>query len=613
MARCRLPPARWLALLLLLGSVFPVGAALRVEVADTGLTPAQRQLTQRLLEDVLGRLPHPFKQRFDLPLQLRWRDDLPAQVHGRARGHELGLQRALLERIDTAETADPHAWRAAQAALIHELAHALDRLPAGRWSAQPRFLDLAGWQRKPLKMGRGRNAFALRSPDAYERHSPAEFFAVNLEHVLLDPDYACRRPALQAWYAAALGLEPVTDGACAGSLPFVRAGEEEGTGTLLELDPQRVYEVDYLLAEGNDVLMSRWGHSMLRLVVCAPGRPRGPACRMDLQYHLVLSFRAFVGDVQISSWRGLTGSYPSRLFVLPLNRVVDEYTRVELRSLSSTPLQLQRDEVAALLRQAARLHWSYDGRYYFISNNCAVETWKLLHEGVPRFAATPLSSITPTGLLKKLRRAGAAVPAPAGDRAEAVRRGYYFESAAPHYALVFARLQANTPLPVTSVEAWLALPALQRRRWIDTAPGSDGEHVAALLMLEQAAWRRNELRARDRLKRVLLSARADSSATPRFRQLMEQAGVLLAPGTLPVAGYGLPQARELAPLREQVEQRVAVAAAEAAALRQALQELLPATERAENETTRATLEVLHQRLRVLYGDAASSERGGEPR
>jgi hypothetical protein len=122
---------------------------------------------------------------------------------------------------------------------------------------------------------------------------------------------------------------------------------------------------------------------VLGLPSTAPGRPRGPACRMDLQYHLVLSFRAFVADVQISSWRGLTGSYPSRLFVLPLNRVVDEYTRVELRSLSSTPLQLQRDEVAALLRQAARLHWSYDGRYYFISNNCAVETWKLLHEGVP--------------------------------------------------------------------------------------------------------------------------------------------------------------------------------------------------------------------------------------
>lgn len=610
MALCRLPPVRWLAALLLIGSVFPAGAALRVDVIDTGLTPEEQQLSQQLRDDVMARLPDALTRRFDLPLQLRWRADLPAHIHGRARGHELGLQRALLDRIVATDVADPVAWRAAQAALIHELAHALDRSSAGQWSAQPRFLDLAGWQSKPLKMGRGRNQFALRSPDAYERHSPAEFFAVNLEHVLLDADYACRRPALQAWYVAELGLPLTSGNACAAGLPFVRAGEEEGAGTLLELDPQRVYEVDYLLAEGNDVLMSRWGHSMLRLVVCAPGRPRGPACRMDLQHHLVLSFRAFVGDVQISSWRGLTGSYPSRLFVLPLNRVVDEYTRVELRSLSSTPLQLDRDEVAALLRQAARLHWSYDGRYYFISNNCAVETWKLLHEGVPRFSAAPLSSITPTGLLKKLRDAGATSPVAAGDRAEAVRRGYYFESAAPHYTLVFARLQANTPLPVTTVEAWLALPALQRRRWIDTVSDSDGERVAALLVLEQAAWRRNELRARDRLKRVLLSDPADSAALPRFRQLMDQAGLLLAPGMLPVDGYGVPQARELAQLQEQVEVRVADATSDAAALRQALLEVLPATERAEIETTRLTLDALRQRLRVLY--RAPPESDGQP-
>ncbi|MBZ4346157.1 DUF4105 domain-containing protein, partial [Mycobacterium tuberculosis] len=73
-----------------------------------------------------------------------------------------------------------------------------------------------------------------------------------------------------------------------------------------------------------------WGHSMLRLVICAPGRPRGPDCRLDLAQHRVLSFRAFVGDVQISSWRGLTGVYPSRLFVLPLNQVINEYAQLEL-------------------------------------------------------------------------------------------------------------------------------------------------------------------------------------------------------------------------------------------------------------------------------------------
>lgn len=98
----------------------------------------------------------------------------------------------------------------------------------------------------------------------------------------------------------------------------------------------------------------------------------------------MLSFRAFVGDVQISNWRGLTGGYPSRLFVLPLQQVVDEYTKVELRGLQSLPLQLSPGEIAGLLERTAQVHWSYDGRYYFVSNNCAVETAKLLQAGVPR-------------------------------------------------------------------------------------------------------------------------------------------------------------------------------------------------------------------------------------
>src|SRR5690606_7835132 len=117
-----------------------------------------------------------------------------------------------------------------------------------------------------------------------------------------------------------------------------------------------------------------------RLVVCAPGKPTGPDCRLDLDHHLVLSFRAFVDDLRISGWRGLSGSYPSRLFALPLGQVVDEYTGVELRDLHALPLALSRAEIAAVATRAAQLHWSYDGRYYFIGNNCAVETWKLLHD-----------------------------------------------------------------------------------------------------------------------------------------------------------------------------------------------------------------------------------------
>ncbi|MEE7561281.1 DUF4105 domain-containing protein, partial [Xanthomonas sp. Kuri4-2] len=259
-----------------------------------------------------------------------------------------------------------------------------------------------------------------------------------------------------AWFRARVG-DPSPTAACVPALPFLQADDDDGRVSLLALDPSRVYAVDYLLAEGNEQAMSLWGHSMLRLVICAPGRPRGPDCRMDLRYHRVLSFRAYVGDVQISSWRGLTGSYPSRLFVLPLNQVVDDYTQVELRSLASVPLRLSPDEIAALLERAGRVHWSYDGRYYFIGNNCAVETYKLLHDGVARLAALPLSGITPRGMLRRLARTGVADPSVLDDHAEATRRGYYFDSAAAHYQAMFDVLRARLPVPQRDVEQWLAL------------------------------------------------------------------------------------------------------------------------------------------------------------
>nr|WP_272494087.1 DUF4105 domain-containing protein [Stenotrophomonas mori] len=594
----------------------PAQAALRIEVATEGLSTGERQASAALVAQVLARLPAPLRDGDGdgRVLQLRWRDDLPAQVVGRARGTGLGLDRRLLAALDgTRGKPDPSAWRPAQAALIHELAHALDRSAAGGWSRQPRFLDLAGWQARPLLPGRGRNRFLLRSPDAYELRSPAEFFAVNLEHYLLDADNACRRPALHRWFAATLGPlpAPAPAPACSPALPFVDAGEHEGGAALLELDPARVYAVDYLLAEGNAQPMSRWGHGMLRLVVCAPGRAPGPDCRMDLQHHRVLSFRAFVDDVQLSSWRGLTGDYPSRLFVLPLERVVEDYTRVELRSLASTPLQLQRGEIAALLEQAARVHWTYDGRYYFINNNCAVETWKLLHAAVPRLDARQRPSITPLGLLRRLARDGATGAHP-GDRATAIREGYYFESAAPHYRQLFGDLRTALGLPQTTVAQWWALPAAARRRWMDV---DDERVLAALLVLEQAAARREERQVREWLKRGLVSPRGDAGGRARVRALLEQTGMLLAPGMLAGEGYGLPSEAERARLRDEVAARAQAAGDDGQALRGELLNRLPQARRLELQDVEVNIARLRRQLRLRYGsgaDAAGTEVPARP-
>ncbi|WP_295923407.1 DUF4105 domain-containing protein [uncultured Xanthomonas sp.] len=630
--------ARWLALLALAAAVHAAAAPLAVD--ETGLSPAERTASEAVLAAAQARLPPAWTAALPAGLPLQWRDDLPTQVHGRAQARRLLLNKRLLRDWiaapgrDTDPVADP-ARRPALAALLHELAHFYDRSAAGHLSSDPRLLDLAGWQVSPMRLGlrRGQNGFTERSPDRYELQSPAEFVAVNLEHFLLDPDYACRRPALARYFAARLAWTPPAS-ACAPGQVFVQDPLADAAA-LLQVDPARIYAVDYLLAEGNAQPMSHWGHSMLRLVICAPGRPLGPACRLDLAEHRVLSFRAFVDDVQISNLRGLTGSYPSRLFVLPLRQVVDDYTQVQLRGLQSLPLRLSREEIAALLERAAQLHWSYDGRYYFLSNNCAVETYALLHDGVPRLAAAHLSGISPTGLRRRLVRAGIADASVFDDADAAVRDGYFFPAASAHFAQMFAVARGSLALPARNADAWLDLPAAQRAPWLERG---DLRASAALLLLENAARRRAEQRGREALKRRYLGkplptavagagggdAGADTrDAASAVRAVLAEQGLLSQPASLLQGqpGYGLPQAQERAWLQVQGQARIAALHDDGAALQTRLRGLLPAPLQADLAQIDANLATLGARLRTLNREGGGlqldspsllRQRGGQP-
>lgn len=574
-----------LALLLAAPAVHASGG---LQLDPAGLDLAQQQLANQTLADVQALLPDGLLRALPAQVQVAWRDDLPADVHGRAFAGRIALRRDLLD------DGVPGARRARRSALVHELAHVADRSGAN-WSHSARWRDLAGWQRKPWHLGRGDNDFRDRSPDAYELTDPAEYLAVNAEHFLLDGEFACRRPALAQWYRAHFGAPPsLPQPQCDPSVPMLQAGSEEGAASLLQLDPARIYAVDYLFAEGSAQPMSRWGHSMLRLVICRPGRAPGPDCRLDLEYHRVLSFRAFVGDVQISNWRGLTGGYPSRLFVLPLQQVVDEYTKVELRGLQSLPLRLERTEIASLLERVAQVHWSYDGRYYFVSNNCAVETAKLLQAGVPRLGDAGLAQLSPRGLKRRLARLQMLDEGVLTDRSAAQAQGYYFASARDHYQQLFGVAAAQLALPVRDVRGWLKVPAQQRAPWLLRG---DLRASAGLLLLEQAAQRRAELRARDVLKRRLLAA-PDSAQTRGLRELLEQSGQWLRPGALlHEGGYGLPLADEQALLAEAVAAASTRAVPAWQALRVQLRQQLPATQRSELDAIDANLAALGAHLR----------------
>ena len=645
----------WLlaGVVLLLGNT--AQADLQLRLKTTGLSPAQQQASQALLDEAMQALPPQFIQQLDRRIDVGWTDDMPANAYGQASlVSELDLNRNLLDSLTdgsatSKKTYRPHGTvrREMLATVLHELTHIYDR--SRLWtgtertliqrctrrnssaglvgmpdecrgqndrrftlSDDPRLLDLAGWQQYVGRRGEREqhNRQIARSPDIYETSSPKEFVAVNMEYFLLDPSYACRRPALYRYYQEHFGWASAAKETCAKSFAFLNAGNDFAKQPLGQVDPERVYAVDYLLAEANQNWVSRWGHSMLRLVICAPGRPRGPDCRLDLDQHLVLSYRAFVGDVQLSSWDGLVGKYPSRLFVLPLAQVIDEYTKTELRSLASIPLTLSRKEIEEVVEHAAEMHWSYDGNYFFLSNNCAVEGLKLLRSGTNNKQLVGLDSIMPNGLLEVLKGRGLADTSVLDDPREALRLGYRFDSFRDRYQAMFEVLKKHLPIKQENVEDWLAIKATERRQWIDQA---DLRTSAALLLLEQAAFRQQLVLAQDEVKQRYLGARelkngGMDKANATLQQILANSGFLSRPAELlGTGGYGLPQPSEWQRLESESSLRQKQLQVLTGDLDKEVRALLDPARAAEMAENEANLKQVGEHLRKLHKAAGGLE------
>ena len=314
--------------------------------------------------------------------------------------------------------------------------------------------------------------------------------------------------------------------------------------------------------------------------------------------------------MQLSSWDGLVGAYPSRLFVLPLGQVIDEYTKTELRSLSSVPLQLSRDELENLVRQALEMHWSYDGNYYFLSNNCAVETLKLLRSGTANRQLTSLDNIMPNGLLEVLKGRGLADTSVLDDPREALRLGYRFDSYRDRFDAMFQVLKKQLPIPQATVEAWLEQSAEQRRTWFDRA---DLRTSAAMLLLEQAALRRQLLLAQDEVKQRYLSGRSQNDqsvdkANKTLQLILANSGFLSKPAELlGQGGYGLPQAQEREQLLDSSRERQAQLQGLSADLDKEARALLSPERDKEIRAVEANLKQIGGHLRTLHKAAGGLE------
>lgn len=282
-----------------------------------------------------------------------------------------------------------------EATIIHELVHVKDNFE--KISLEPDFQRIVGMkkvQKSSKKEVLNQNAAA--SPDAYEFTNLEEALAVNVEYLIFDEEFECRKPATAKFLSQRLNIP--LPGTCKKNYQVINQSAylEDNYQTTTSLNPDRIYQIHYLFAGKGKSLMSRWGHSMFRLVVCAPHRKVvGPDCLRDVSHHLALSYRAFMNGPDISYLKGMFGNYPSQLFVLKFHEVQQEYTKFELRDLYSIPLKMSEEQKHSFIDLTLERIWSYQGKYFFLNNNCGTETQKHLAVALSDEEADLVGSLTP--------------------------------------------------------------------------------------------------------------------------------------------------------------------------------------------------------------------------
>ncbi len=270
------------------------------------------------------------------------------------------------------------------------------------------FLKISGWQRKVERTRSGKlislkNKYLNKNvngkfPEGIDSSSSLKsYYKKHIELYLRDKDYACRKPAYTVYFNSKLGLAKECDN------KKMYFSFHRNRHQLVSLDLERVYALHYFFASEGENIMSRWGHAMLRVVVCAPHRiVKSEDCMDDISHHVTVNYRANVNDHKIDNIKGIIGDYESLVYFSSVSEVVSEYNDVELRDLISLPLKFTDDEIRIVLQKIFDSYWSYGGRYKFFSNNCASELNDVLSIPLLARGDRELSSLTPLGLYDEL-------------------------------------------------------------------------------------------------------------------------------------------------------------------------------------------------------------------
>lgn len=257
---------------------------------------------------------------------------------------------------------------------------------------------------------------------------PKNAFGLYFSLYLKDENFACRHPSMNDFFDQTFTREREKKCEATNTVVLASNNPNLADDLIKEIDFSRVYQIHYLFAGKGRAAMSRWGHAMFRIVMCRPGREVGPDCLKDIAHHLVFGFRANVEELKISYLKGLQGKYESRIFIQPLFEVIEEYTDGEYRDVSSLPLKFSRDQINQFLNRSLEYYWTYKGKYYFLTNNCATEAIRLLKSAYLFNSKIQKETIiTPSGLYDLLIDLGLVDDEVLNDEETAIYKGYLFK------------------------------------------------------------------------------------------------------------------------------------------------------------------------------------------
>lgn len=262
----------------------------------------------------------------------------------------------------------------------------------------------------------------------------SELYARKLALFLLDKSFACTHPLYYQYFKQRYHQAHIAE-ECEKKIPFSLMSKS-GETSVIWLDPNRVGSIHLLFASNDDNMASRFGHVLLRLVVCPENNHFKDACDQNLYEHITIGYRANVDGFDISPLKGLFGGYLAYLYAEEFMGIYRQYAIDEFRDMYSVPLEMSQKERIELVKGLAEIHWSYTGDYKFLTKNCATLLQDALRTLWPRFAINATMQevyLRPDSFFEALLLENLTDSIVLEDLDKAESKGFFFSNTRPIY------------------------------------------------------------------------------------------------------------------------------------------------------------------------------------